>query len=110
MYENDREEYFPGQGLTEFELIGRELNPLPPKTILKCNFCKDKIDSGILKGLKPGSDREATPACVNNCPVRARTFGDLDDPNGRLSILIRERKGFQLRPDFGTEPSVFYLD
>ena len=25
-------------------------------------------------------------------------------------MLIRERKGFQIRPEYGTEPSVYYLD
>jgi Fe-S-cluster-containing dehydrogenase component len=110
LYEDEKEGYFPGQGLTEFERIGRELNPFQPGTVVKCNFCKDKIDQGIREGLKPGIDRDATPACVNNCPVKARWFGDLDDPNSRLSILIRQRKGFQLHPEFGTDPSVYYID
>jgi len=69
----------------------------------------DRTEEGIHKGLKPGMDREATPACVNNCPVSARTFGDLDDPNSNVSILIRKKKGFQLHPEFGTDPSVYYI-
>jgi Fe-S-cluster-containing dehydrogenase component len=102
--------YFPGQGLTELELIGKKLYPLQPGTVVKCNFCEEKIDEGICKGLKPGVDREATPACVNNCPTKARYFGDLDDTKSKLSVLIRQRKGFQLRPEFGTDPSVYYID
>jgi len=109
-YDDDKKEYFPGQGLTELELIGRELSPLRPGTVVKCNFCEEKIDEGIRKGLKPGVDREANPACVNNCPTKARHFGNLDDTNSNVSILIRQRKGFQLHPEFGTEPSVYYID
>ena len=109
-YSNGEKEYFPGQGFTELEVIGRELNPLQPGTVVKCDFCKKKIDQGIYKGLKPGIDREATPACVNQCPVKARHFGDLSDPGSKVSILIKQRKGTQLHPEFGTEPSIYYID
>lgn len=109
-YSDGDKGYFPGQGLTELEVLGRELYPLQPGTVVKCNFCEEKIDEGIRKGLKPGVDREATPACVNNCPTKARHFGDLDDPKSKVSTLIRQKKGFQLHPEFGTDPSVYYID
>jgi phenylacetyl-CoA:acceptor oxidoreductase 27-kDa subunit len=102
-------EYFPGQGLTEYERIGRELHPYQRGTVVKCTFCAEKIDTGLLRGLKPGRDREATPGCVNNCPAKARIFGDFDDPSSNISGLVRQRKGFPLRPEFGTNPSVYYL-
>jgi hypothetical protein len=70
----------------------------------------ERIDDGMAKGLKPGKDRAATPACVNTCQARALTFGDLDDPNSEVSKLIREKNGFQLHPEYGTEPSVYYID
>ncbi len=109
-YPDGDKEYFPGQGLTELEVIGRELYPLQPGTVVKCNFCEEKIDEGIRKGLKPGVDREVTPACVNNCPTKARHFGNLDDKNSKVSILIRQRRGVQLHPEFGTDPSIYYID
>jgi Fe-S-cluster-containing dehydrogenase component len=102
--------YFPGQGLTELEKIGEVLSPLPSGIVVKCNFCKEKIDRAIRKGLAPGRDREATPACAVNCPVKARQFGDLQDPESAISKLIRQRRGFRLRQEFGTEPSVYYVD
>ena len=43
------------------------------------------------------------------CPVRARHWGDLDDPDSEVSKLIRERPYKQLLPDEGTNPSVYYL-
>lgn len=103
-YSDSKKEYFPGQGLTELETIGKELYPLSPGTVVKCNFCKEKIEEGIRKSLKPGSDREATPSCVINCPAKARCFGNLDDSNSEVSISIRRRKGFQLHLEFGTNP------
>jgi len=109
-YDDDRKEYFPGQGLTELEQIGKDLYPLQQGTVIKCNFCIERIDAGLKKGLKPGIDREATPACVNTCMANARHFGDLDDPDSQVSILIRSRKGYQLHPEWGTDPSVYYVD
>lgn len=108
-YADGNQEYFPGQGLTEFEAIGRELYPLEPGTVVKCNFCAERIDEGLKNGLQPGKDREATPACVITCPTNARVFGDLDDPTSEICMLIRERRGFQLHPEYGTNPSVYYI-
>ncbi len=103
-------EYFPGQGKTEFERIGEKLYPFQVGTVIKCNFCAERLDEGTTKGLKPGLDDEATPSCVIACPVAARTFGDLDDPDSNVSKLIMEKAGKPLRPEFGTEPSVYYID
>lgn len=109
-YADGKKEYFPGQGFTELELIGRELYPLQPGTVVKCNFCAERIDEGLKKGLKPGLDREATPACVIACPPKARYFGDLDDPSSEVSVLIRQRKAVPLHPEYGTEPNVYYIN
>jgi hypothetical protein len=70
----------------------------------------ERIDAGLAKGLVPGKDREATPACVNTCQARALTFGDLDDPESEISKLIKEKNAFQLHPEYGTDPSVYYID
>ncbi len=103
-------EYFPGQGKTELELIGEKLYPFTLGTVIKCNFCTERLEDGMAKGLEPGVDEAASPACVNICPVNARIFGDLDDPNSKINRLIMEHKGKQLRPEFGTEPAVYYID
>lgn len=102
--------YFPGYKRTRFEEAGKKLYPHVTGTTEKCNFCMERIDAGLAKGLKPGIDRAATPACVNTCQARAMTFGDLDDPDSEVSRLIKERNGFSLHPEYGTEPSVYYID
>jgi len=108
-YSNEKREYFPGQGFTELEIIGKELYPLQRGTVVKCNFCKERLDSGQRRKLEPGKDREATPACVNACPAKARFFGDINDPTSEVSKLIAEKKATPLGPEFGTSPSVFYV-
>ena len=62
----------------------------------KCTFCVHRVE----KGLKP--------ACVNTCPTFALRFGDLDDPNSEVSLLLRQKLHFSLLEEVGTKPRVFY--
>ncbi|UCG65905.1 MAG: 4Fe-4S dicluster domain-containing protein [Deltaproteobacteria bacterium] len=98
---------FPGEGLTPYEKIG--YLQFQTGVVTKCNFCQDRVDLGLRRGMQPGVDPEATPACVNACIAKARFFGDLDDPESEVSQLIRLKLGFQMRPEVGTNPSVYYL-
>jgi phenylacetyl-CoA:acceptor oxidoreductase subunit 1 len=75
----------------------------------KCTFCRQRIDEGLANGLTPGVDPEATPACVNICPVGARVFGDLNDPDSKVSKAIAANPTLRLREELGTEPSVYYI-
>jgi Fe-S-cluster-containing dehydrogenase component len=102
-------EYFPGQGLTEYEEMGRVMYPLEPGTAQKCNFCLERIEAGLREGLVPGSDWDATPACVITCPSKARFFGNLNDPEDEVSVVIREKKAVPFHGEFGTGPSVYYI-
>lgn len=94
--------YVPTWGISEVERR-------PRGVIEKCTFCVHRLDRGLALGLMPGVDREATPACVNICPVGARVFGDLNDPASRVSRLIADNPTFRLREELGTEPSVYYI-
>ncbi|MCJ7604839.1 MAG: 4Fe-4S dicluster domain-containing protein [Dehalococcoidales bacterium] len=102
--------FFPGKILTDFEIVGKQRYPHQTGTTEKCNFCAERIDAGICRGLTPGKDRDATPACVNTCPARALKFGDLDDPDSDISVFIRENDGFQLHPEYDTDPSIYFID
>lgn len=75
----------------------------------KCTLCWHRIEKALREGRKPGSDPESTPACVLVCPVRARFFGDLDDPNSEVSKLIAQKKATQLKKEYGTRPQVYYI-
>lgn len=79
--------------------VGNANVPLRPRGVVeKCTFCSHRIDKGIL-----------TPACIVSCPARARFFGDLNDPRSQVSQLIADRNGYQLLPELGTDPQVYFL-
>lgn len=69
----------------------------------KCTLCIDRIYNETL----PEAERE--PACVATCPSRARHFGDLADPESKVSQLVAERGGVDLMPELGYRPVNKYL-
>ena len=98
------------QGKSPRERLGETLHPFRAGTVVKCTFCMERIDAGLQKNLRPGVDREATPACVNTCYTKARVFGDLDDPDSEASRLLRTHRAHTLCPEAETGPAVYYID
>jgi phenylacetyl-CoA:acceptor oxidoreductase subunit 1 len=76
----------------------------------KCTFCQHRIDPGVERGLIPGVDPQATPACVIACPTVARVFGDLNDPESPISKVLSETTlTIRLREELSTSPKVYYI-
>jgi len=75
----------------------------------KCTFCADRIDAGLARGLTPGVDADATPACVNSCIAEALHFGDIEDPESNVSQLLAEKNQFRMHEELGTNPGFYYL-
>jgi Fe-S-cluster-containing dehydrogenase component len=73
------------------------------RVMKKCTLCIDRITDVTL----PPAERK--PACVLACPTSARLFGDVHDPYSEVSIAIREHGGYQLMPEWGTNPANHYL-
>lgn len=110
-----------GARVFNWEERGDEPNPYAPEfgtpeierrvrgVVEKCTFCIHRIDAALLEGKIPGEDAEATPACINICPVNARFFGDLNDPHSEVSRIIENNATLRLREDLGTAPNVYYI-
>lgn len=80
--------------------------------IEKCTFCVQRIrrvdlDAGAEN--RNIADGDIQPACVQSCPPSALIFGDLNDPNSRVSRLARSNRAFRLLDFLGTDPAVIYL-
>jgi molybdopterin-containing oxidoreductase family iron-sulfur binding subunit len=73
------------------------VEPRPVGTMEKCTFCVHRITDGQV------------PSCVWSCPGQARFFGDLNDPDSEVSRLTRDRGGYQLLEERGTDPRTYYL-
>jgi phenylacetyl-CoA:acceptor oxidoreductase subunit 1 len=74
----------------------------------KCTFCKERVDGGLARGLRPGVDPDATPACAVACIAGAILFGDLDDPADPVALAVAGGGVAPLTPEAGTRPSVYY--
>ncbi len=63
----------------------------------KCTFCIQRTRNGRY------------PACVEACPVGARKFGNLLDPNSEIRYAIEHKRVFRLKEDLNTYPKFYYF-
>ena len=102
-------EEFTGENPAVPEWGKPEVPRRPRGVVEKCSFCFHRIDRGLAQGLKPGVDTFASPACVVACPVEARAFGDLNDPESNVNELLSTHTYLRLREGLGTNPRVYFL-
>jgi len=62
----------------------------------KCTFCLQRTRKGRY------------PACVEVCPVGARKFGNLLDPDSEVRRILATKKVFRLKAELNTYPKFFY--
>ncbi len=63
----------------------------------KCTFCIQRTRAGRY------------PACVEVCPVGARKFGNLLDPDSEIRYIIENKRVFRLKEDLNTIPKFYYF-
>ena len=77
---------------------GSDLQPIRSDDVVeKCTFCYHRVLNGL------------QPACVDACPAQARIFGDQEDPNSKISQILKKDKSFRLKEEAGTQPNVHYI-
>lgn len=89
-----------------------DLSVRPKGVMEKCTFCIQRIryakdrakdEKRLVK------DGEVIPACAQTCPSGAITFGNLMDPNSKVSQLAKSTGAYRVQEELGTEPAVYYI-
>lgn len=71
--------------------------PRPRGVVEKCTFCIQRVRAGRY------------PACVEVCPVGARKFGNLLDPESEIRYIIDHKRVMVLKRELNTIPKFFYF-
>lgn len=79
---------------TETEYLGNR--PRKSGVVEKCTFCLQRVRKGQY------------PKCVEVCPVGARKFGNLLDPESEVRQVLANKQVFVLKAELNTQPKFFY--
>jgi len=71
--------------------------PRKKGVVEKCTFCIQRSRAGRY------------PACVEVCPVGARKFGNLLDPESEIRYIMEHKRVLVLKEDLNTLPKFFYF-
>ena len=98
------------------ETLRNQLNPdvtVRSRGIMeKCTFCVQKIRRAGRDAAQENRDvrdGEIGPACVQACPTSALNFGDLNNPDSKVSKMKVDERAYRVLEELGTDPNVIYL-
>jgi molybdopterin-containing oxidoreductase family iron-sulfur binding subunit len=78
----------------------------------KCSMCVQRIQEKKLQAKldgRPIAEGEIKTACSQSCPGNAIVFGDLLNPESRISKLFKDERNYHLLEELHTLPSLGYL-
>jgi len=78
----------------------------------KCSYCVQRIERVRIDARNQGRpirDGEIKTACQQACPGEAIVFGDVNDPQSRVSRLKAEPRNYGLLAELNTRPRTTYL-
>ena len=109
--------YFNWFTYTWDEPLEQQLNPdvsVREKGVMeKCTFCIQRIrtakDNAKDDNRRRLHDGEVVPACVQSCPTEAMVFGDGNDPEAKVSKMMKNPRGYTVLEELNTSPSIVYL-
>ncbi len=77
----------------------------------KCTFCVQRIQQAKAEAKRsdrPLADGAIQTACQQSCPAGAIVFGDINDPNSRVSKLAAGGRSYKVLEELNVRPSVVY--
>lgn len=78
----------------------------------KCNYCYQRISGARINAKNQGreiADGEIKTACQQSCPTQAIVFGDINDPNSKVSQMKRQKRNYDLLAEINVKPRTSYL-
>ncbi|QEC51298.1 quinol:cytochrome c oxidoreductase iron-sulfur protein precursor [Anseongella ginsenosidimutans] len=78
----------------------------------KCTFCVQRIQAGKLEAKmekRPLKDGDIETACSTSCPADAITFGDINDPESRVSQLLKDDRVYYALAEYNVQPGIGYM-
>jgi molybdopterin-containing oxidoreductase family iron-sulfur binding subunit len=78
----------------------------------KCTYCVQRVNAARLAAEKEGrslTDGEVVTACQQACPAQAIIFGDVNDPQSRVSQVKQGPLSYGLLAELNTRPRTTYV-
>ena len=78
----------------------------------KCTYCVQRISAARITAKKENrdiQDGEVMSACQVACPTKAIMFGDVSDPDSKVSQLKKRNLNYELLKEYNTRPRTSFL-
>jgi len=97
----------------EVEKMGKnpDVTVRPRGVMEKCTYCLQRIKRSEIKAKR--EDRklhtdEVVSACQQTCPTDAIVFGDINDPESRVSKIKKQNRNYRMLEWLNTQPRTSY--